>query len=665
LKSIELEYIVPIALDIDWPTEKSIISCILEQYENFGIKSFALASPSIGWRSAGYPPREVYEQQGHLFAKVKKALKPYGIKCGWWVATTLKSGTTDEFQPIIKEDGSLHGFASCPLDDNFKRKFAENVALFAKIGKPDFILTEDDFSIRATGGCFCERHLNEFANRMGRYYSREELLSAFSREDEEGFELLKKWRLLMRDSLVGLAERIRKELDKETPEIPMGCNQPGGVDSDGDATEVIMRAMAGERHTPFSRLYGTFYCGVDVKKFPEVMYHPLYTKQHTDENYIMYHETDTYPHTRFFTAGKHVKAMMGIVYSWGFDGSVVQTQQLLDNPNEEKAYGTVIKNENARFNAVNRIAKECSIKGVEIDYDPFWNTAIKNPRTAEPLWANSVSRFGLPYTTDEADVAFWDVRQAKYADNETVLKRLSKGVFLDGDAAKALCERGFGKYIGVEMGEDPVNGSKLMFDLGAREVICDNFFEEGEGRNMPSAHMYAPSGNGRWYEMKITDEKCEVITEAYTFQKKLITPTMTRFENELGGRVVVMSLTLDGNLSQALLNYRRQRLIQRLLLWCCDKYVFVKENPDVFLIVNEPKNSENKEYLGMLTLVNLCADTIEKTEIHLPPHLNCAKDFCILNENGEWEKLSCGKCDDGIEINEKMEYCEPMYILLK
>lgn len=659
----KLDVIVPIALDLDWPTRDGIVADIIEQYNNYGITRFALASPSGGWRGVGYPPREHYIEKANLFAEIKNAVKAYGIECGWWITATVKSGKSDKFQSIVKEDGTSHGFASCPLDDDFRKVFSENVAIFAKIAKPEFIITEDDFSICAADGCFCEKHLEEFAKRTGRFYSREELVSIFKEKTQESYKILRQWRELLKDSLVGFAEAIRKELDKESPEIPVGYMQSGSADYDGDVTEAISRALAGDKHTPFSRLFGTFYCGVEVKKIPEELYHPLYTKQHTGDNFIFYHESDTYPHTRFYTAGKHMKAIMGAAYSYGFDGSVYQTQQLLDNPNEESVYGYMWSKERDRFNAVYDKAKMCELKGVELDYDPFWNTADRSFSTINPLWVMSVSRFGIPHTSLNSNVAFWDVRQAKYADDDTIMERLSKGLFLDGDAAKVLCDRGYGKYLGVEIGEDPVEGTSISYDLAAREVICDKFVPDSIGRNMTSAHMFAPPGNGRWLTITVTDEKCEVVTEAYTFQRKLITPAMTRFENELGGKVVVMGLTLDGNNSQALLNYRRQRLIQELLVWCSDEYAFVKENPDVFVITNESKKDVEKDFLGMITLISLCEDELDKLKLHLPPHLKKANDFCVLNQNGEWEKLSYTKTDDGIEINEKFEYCEPLYIL--
>ena len=51
----ELDVIVPIALELDWPTVESTVRDILEQVETYGVKKFALACPGGGWRSTGYP----------------------------------------------------------------------------------------------------------------------------------------------------------------------------------------------------------------------------------------------------------------------------------------------------------------------------------------------------------------------------------------------------------------------------------------------------------------------------------------------------------------------------------------------------------------------------------------------------------------------------------
>ena len=137
---------------------------------------------------------------------------------------------------------------------------------------------------------------------------------------------------------------------------------------------------------------------------------------------------------------------------------------------------------------------------------------------------------------------------------------------------------------------------------------------------------------------------------------------MTRFENSLGGKVVILGQTLDGNYSQSLFNYRRKRLFEEMLLWCGDKCLFVREEPNIYTIVNE---SDDKEFKGIVTLINLGADTISSATLHLPEKWADASEFYTLNRNGEWEKAECINENQELKLGFELEYCEPMYLMIK
>ncbi len=660
----EVEIIVPVSCQ-DGLTVKQISESIIEQYTKFEIKTFVLALPNIGCRSTGYPKKEEYEQSARFFNEVKDKLKGKDIQLGWWVAVTLKSGRSESFSPIIKANGQAHPFANCPLDDNFRTRFAKNVALFSQIAKPAFILFEDDYNIFAAaggyGGCFCEKHLEEFARLMGKRYEREELLDIFNKRDEESIDILRKHRELSKRTMVELSQIIREELDKESPEIPMGLCQSGGVDRDGDTTEGICSALAGKNHTPFARLHGAFYCGGEHKAIPCVVYHAIYSKQHINRDFKFIYEADTFPHTRFFTSEKQMKTFMNIAYSYGFSGSVFQTQQILDDPNEEKVFGNMFFEEKERFSEIMDITSDCKNLGVEIPYNPFYNT-IDNHQSPTPFWVRTVSLFGIPYVTTPACVAFIDERQAKYCTDKELKRYLSGGLFIDGATAKILCERGYAKYIGVSVGDDVATKDNVLYDLGARETITPPFDTFSKGKNMPIAHMFCPKGNGRLLKLTKIDERCEIISEAYTYDKQLLSVAMTRFKNELGGRVVVMGMTIEKNFSQSLFNYRRKRLFEELLIWCADEVPFVRNEPNVYFICNESKAKTDFNY--QFTLINLGYDTINEISIHLPKKMEF-EELYSLKKNGEWEKIEFVSNEDGFIIKQPFEHCEPVNLLLK
>jgi len=660
-----LDIIVPIKYELDWPTVEEIVETLRYQKEHYGITRFALGVPNLGWKTVGYPPMSHFEHLAQMFVQIRDAVQEDGISCGFLNMLTLRCGGS--FQTVIRADGTPVTNAACPLDPEYQRAFAESNARFCEIAKPDFIFFEDDYSVNAQSrdgfGCCCDHHLDAFAERCGKRYTREELVAAACEPTPEGYALLRQWREFIRDSLVELSQIVRAEIDKCNPQIPIGLMQASNADRDGDMTEELCRALAGPDHTPFCRIFGTIYLDTaNAKNIPEILHHTLYTRQHITGDFCYYHESDTFPHTRFYLSAKKIRTFMASAYSMGFDGSTFQTAQMLDDRNEEHAYGLMYKAERDRFNAMSRVAKQCDLRGVQVCYDPFWNT-VENGG-ARPYWTRAVAMFGIPYTTLESSVAFWDRRQAKYADHETVMKYLSKGLFLDAVAAKILVERGYGKYLGVEVGGSLMEGV-FGDDDGAREVIRPPFDIYSRGKNITAPNGYANGKGADPMKLLVTDPGAEIITEICDFQQNVVCPGMVRFENELGGRIVTLSLTIEKNLSHTIYNYRRMRLFHEMVKWMDDAWVFVENEPNIYTIMNEAVDPQRSGFKGMLTLSNLGEDPVENVRLHLPPSWQKVKGFKVLNRVGEWLPVNWERTETGLIIADRLDHCDPMYILVE
>lgn len=669
-KKYPFEIMVPVQLEQDNPTNDEVVASCLELYEKYGLKSFILAAPAPSWRGKHYPPIEHYEMQAERFAQIKARLAPKGIKCGWWVGITMKGGPSEEFIRMTRFDGSETPFASCPLDPNFKRAFAERIGRFCKIARPDYIFTEDDYSIHAAAfkyGCFCKYHLAEFARREGKSYTREELVARFTKGEPDDVELLRRFRDLMRDSLVDLAKAARAEIDRYAPEVPMGYDQAGSCELDGDCTEAVCRAMAGENHTPYSRIHGAFYNGIDPKLIPERLFNSLYTRQHIKGDFKFIHESDTFPHTVFFTTGPEMKTLMGSVYSYGYEGSIHQVQQLLDAPNEETTFAKTCRAEYKRYAKVCSLSAECEVRGLEISYDPFYHTLPTETThmTADkfPVWLQPVSRLSMPHTSLRSDIVMIDAVCARYYTDEKLKDIFSRFVFVEGDAAAILTERGYADLMGTRVTKKNVAEGPLTFDLGARDVIRESFRTPGKGKNMPSTHMFSNGWCGTLYEMSSISDKAEIISDLYTFENEYVAPTMTLYKNDLGGRVLVMGMTLSKNNSQSLYNYRRQRLWQNIIERYCDKFAFVKEAAHVYVIMNEAKNEQASAFFGMLTLTMLAHDTVDSPSIHLPKSWRDFKTLRAVSRSGALTKVSYTRTDDGLTLTSPLKPLEPVYLV--
>ena len=654
----KLDVIVPVAMDLDWPDRERVIASIREQKKNYGIDRFVLAGPGGGWRSVGFPPLSFYQEQAAFFKSIRDELKGEGISCGWWVTITIKSGASSEWGRIVKMDGSEAPFSSCPADPVFRKRFAESIAVFCKTAQPDFVFFEDDFSICASSqsdGCFCKHHLDLFSEREGKVYTREMLKTAIENKE---IDILHRWRELMRDTLADFCKVIRSEVDKCSPQIPFGSMQPGVADKDGDTTEAVARALAGSRHKPFSRISGTFYGGENIERIPEELYHALYTRQHVGKDFLCYHESDTFPHTRFFTSAACMQVLMGSAYAMGFAGSTFQTQQLLDDPNEEDGYGLMFSREKPRFEAIMQAAKHCTLQGAGILYDPFW--ASVEP-AARPGWVRCVSHFGIPCVSTPSDVTFLSGKQPVFLSDDDLCGLLKKGVILDAEAAAMLCDRGFSSLTGVAVSGEAAVSGKNLYDLAGREVISDTFAADSCGRHMHRADFFSPGGNGRGFLLEPLPG-CEVITDLLSYQKKHLSPGMTRFVNRLGGRVVVLGQTVANNRSSSLFNYRRQKLMQELINWCGGNVVMVKNAARVFVIQNEADDPEKAGFAGMLMLSNLNPDPAEEIELYLPGSWRQFKHFEMLDRNARIVPLDCTPTADGIRLNTPLEYAHSMVI---
>ncbi len=657
-----LDVIIPVGLDDEPDAEKQIMS-IIDLHGKTGFTKFALAAPTKGWRSVAYPPQEYFLQIAAKIIRFQEALEPHGIQCAWWHILTLKSGPTP-WRRIINIDGIPAPFSSCPLDPDFRERFASDVALVAEKARPYMIVFEDDFGINCHNGpaCFCDLHLAEFAKRSGNSYSRYELKEKLAGQSEESIALRRIWAELCKDSLTGLAAYTREKVDRLTPEIPMGSMQPGCADLDGDSTAAVAAAFAGKRHRPFVRLYGSSYGSDDAPSLPESIFHAFYGKQHLPENFVLYHESDTYPHNRFCMSAGKIKSLMSSAYSCAFDGSTFQVRQCLDNPNEEKGYYEMFAREKKRFQAIQSMAKNCSIAGCGIFYDPFRGSFCKG---AHPDWLRVLAHFGIPFTTLEAKVNFLSGSQPDALSDEKIQELLGKGLILDGEAAKILCDRGFREDIGVKA-LPPADTTGKLRDLEGREIIRDSFVLPEQGRRMNWYATFSPGGNGVLFQLLPISPACEIITDLVNFREENQGAGMTRFENQHGGRVVVMAMTCNGNLSSSLYNYRRQRLLQQLVAWAgADELVFVKERAKTFCIQNQPLPAFQDRIRAVMTFINLCSDPFDSLQVALPEIWRNETLVKFLDIDGNWKKAEFHNTADGMEIFRPCILFDPLYLLFE
>lgn len=612
-----------------------------------GIRRFAITYPGLGVRINGFPREDIFENFAMELLKIKQRLEPEGIAIGWWCCPTLKSGKNPfkagdaqfnefEFQKITGLDGKESNVSACPLDADFRKKFSRNIQIVAERAKPFVIFFEDDFELSnhpgVPFGCFCPLHMAEFNRRANSNLSREQLMEIFSESNDESMRLRRIFAEVGKDSLVLLASEVRAAVDQVAPETRLALCQPGCSDFDGNMTEPVTAAFAGANTVPMVRCCGASYSSDLADDFPGIIFHLMHSFKSLPEHFECVHETDTYPHTRFYTSAAKIKSFLTAALLCGAKGSLLYMSQYLDDPFEETGYKEMIKACSGWFDTLLSISGKCDIAGVQVLYDPAqhivkpWRPGTR-PATAK-AWSNGIGMLGIPCTVQDAPCKMLDGNVTQLLGNEQLTEILSGAVFLDGKAAFILSQRGFGDLIGVEASINPE--VTCLY-----EAITENRFAESlEGRLMYNFAI-APAGKegGTFYELQALD-KTEVISNFTTAGLDILSPAMTVFENKLGGRVAVTAFDLENNSSASIMNYRKKELMRNIIEWLTGSPLpaFVESAPKTFCCVLNDKAGE----FTLVAIFNLSSDQNNKLELTLP--IECAEKNCIqLNNDGNWK----------------------------
>ncbi|NMP38249.1 MAG: hypothetical protein GX051_09070 [Clostridiales bacterium] len=191
-----------------------------------------------------------------------------GYSVGIWLSSLGHGGSlvgineqtnTEGFTRLTGITGEAPEDSFCPLDENFAEKYLSWISKLAKTGA-DMIMLDDDFrlSYRAGGfGCFCDKHIQLFCERLGETLTREQLAEKIycagqNKYRDANLEIAGK-------TLRDFAKKIRATVDAVNPGMKLGaCVCMSVWDADGIDSIEIAKILAG-KNAPFMRLSGAPY----------------------------------------------------------------------------------------------------------------------------------------------------------------------------------------------------------------------------------------------------------------------------------------------------------------------------------------------------------------------------------------------------------------------
>lgn len=383
-----------------------------------------------------------FREQKRLLAGAKGA-------CGILFQATMGHGWTPDseakFTRFVKGDGSVP-YVFCPLDRDFLAYVrAQTATLVAE--RPDFVMVDDDTRMYAGRmGCFCRLHLEEFARRTGRTFTRETLQAGIATNDV----LFAAWDALLRDSVAGLMKTVREEMDRVDPEMPgLFCC----CAEDVHHAAHMAKTLAAPGQQPVVRLNNGRYCCETSRDFAGWLRRTsMEIAVLKSEGCLVLDEPDTCPQNRYSMSAADLLAHVTLAVLEGCDGGKFWiTRMNGDEPASGLAYRGVLAENSAFLKTLVRLAPKWEGVGIPLPRPPYTRRNVVNYTVN---WGgNLFGRTGIPFAytpeTRPVNAIGPDVVDRSILTAAHLRELLSGRLLVDGATAVALTAKGYAGDLGL------------------------------------------------------------------------------------------------------------------------------------------------------------------------------------------------------------------------
>ncbi len=619
---------------------------IIEQYRT-GVCSLPMFNMTLV--PEGNPLVDKAEKLCNSYKKYKEILDKEGVPSGVLVQATIGHGWTlgnpFSIQAYTKlTDGKTDNVA-CPADERFN-EYIYNAIKKIALCHPKAIMIDDDFRLltRPGKGCACPIHMKMFNDKAGTNLTREELWEKVQRGDEEGKRLYEIFKEVNQDSLLKTAKIIRKAIDEVDPSI-QGSDCCGGYSVQYDLD--VATILSGSKNPVTLRINNGYYTPAGNRYYSYVSFraarHTVRLKGKAD---VIMAETDTCPQNRYSTSAQSLHTHFICSLLEGCNGAKQWLTRSPYEPNSGKAYRKILSKNRDLYEELARIYPTLKWRGFNTFISKNLNNYIPDEHN-DGFTTNFLDQMGLPLSFESSidGINCFAGKVINIMTDEEIKYVLSGKAVFSSDSAKLLIDRGFGKYLGVDVRD-------WTGKMPKQEIIFDE----------PGKHAGVQQ-DGK--ELVITDEKTEVLTKVMNvttgLEPEYLYPGSTKFKNELGGTIYVFSGTpvaprsiFGGAFS--FLNETRKRQFIDILKEHGEALVYFPGDEEVYLKV---ANMDGGGYF--VSFINECADPIENIELVVDKKV---EKVYKLNEKGEKVEVKFTQNGELLTLDCSSVVLEPVLLLI-
>ncbi len=584
------------------------------------------------------------------YDKFREKLSPLGIRTGILIQSTIGHGyplnELADFQRYVGLSHGKEGNLYCPAGDAFCEFFYEVGATIAK-HHPDAIMTDDDVRLmhRDGYGCGCPWHVAEFNRRAGTNFTREELYTSIF-ENETHAELFIE---TQKDALLKFVRALRAGIDSVDPTIP------GSICTCREFAPEIAAAFAGKGNPTTIRINNGNYTPAGARYLSKTACKAAMQINAMPADTILA-ETDTCPQNRYSTGAQSLHSHFVSSILEGAGGAKHWITRLASfEPESGKAYRKILSKHTGFYRTLANLVPTLSWKGcltpltktIPVPKPLPFLKGWEFPSDGTDGWVGHVlERFGVPtYFSTETGGAVFLAGEAdqKFTDDE-ILDFLKGPVFLAGESAKALIDRGFGKHLGVSLRE--WQGSKIS------------------GEEIPLTNTLCNPQVGAM-EIVIEDDLVQVDSMCYHTVDRVhrtpLFPASTIYKNSLGGTVHVFCGTpitpFAFTTAFSFLNQSRKKQMVKMLRDCGNLPIYYTGDEEVYL-----KAATMPDGGLFCALFNIGFDPIEELTLQCESEVSSVQ---LLTPEGTWKPCSFRTENDIIVVETPAYTLHPVILALR
>ncbi|MCP4639844.1 MAG: hypothetical protein GY851_05400 [bacterium] len=514
------------------------------------------------WMAAIRPWKQALEAEG-----IEVSINPWHTVLHCDRSRTLKPG--QDWQNMTDWRGRAAAAVVCPLDEGWRSYYAEAMRIFAA-ERFRVIWVDDDIRYRNHapldwGGCWCPLHIAEFNRRIGASASREEIVAKavapgtphpwrtawFDMWDETHCDAIATWRDIV-----------------EAEGCFLGLMSSGleAHAAEGRRWDQWWPALSSGRNVHRPHFWGYADGG------PETLAYGISVLQ---QNLLVQpQDVESAPEIENFTYGpwnksyRQITAQMMLAQVFGSDRLAVSLYDFMGNlPSDDPERAEYLAREKPMLAWIGDVfTKDFACQGVGTPWRPDmsrrlhtdgrhdWDALELNARG----WDYWLAPFGFAYAKTQQPTVntLSGLTPWGFSDDE-LTAMLSAGLLLDGPAAAALHERGFGELIGL----DAPRFIKQDDVLYSMEESVDDVFGLRPGAQI-SLNAEKPYRD-RLLQADLAYD-AQTISVLKNPRQRTVGHGGVVFENRLGGRIATMPWDAS---APTHLCTQRQAQLAKVLSW--------------------------------------------------------------------------------------------------